>query len=259
MSNYLLLLAYHGGAYHGFQVQANAATVCQTLQDAMQALLGARPPVKGCSRTDAGVHARAFCLNFWHNTAIPPEKLPLALNAHLPPDIRVLRAMAVPEDFHARYSATGKEYEYRILNAAVDDPFARGLAYRVPGALDVPAMHRAAQCLLGKHDFTAFASAGIKTGIDTVRTVTRADVLESGHTISVWLAADGFLYNMVRIVAGTLLQVGARRLPEHAVPAILAQRRRAAAGPTLPPCGLFLNRVFYPPNTVPPRWADANL
>uniref|UniRef100_S0DDW4 Putative tRNA pseudouridine synthase A n=1 Tax=termite gut metagenome TaxID=433724 RepID=S0DDW4_9ZZZZ len=253
--NHLLLLAYHGGAYHGFQVQANARTVCQTLQDALQAVFGARPDVKGCSRTDAGVHARAFCLNFRQDTAIPHEKLPLALNAHLSGDIRVLRAMPVPEDFHARYAATGKQYEYRVLNSPVDDPFAAGLAHRAAGALDLPAMDRAAKHLLGTHDFAAFASAGGSVQ-DTVRTLTRLDVARQGRFVGITVAGNGFLYNMVRIIAGTLLEVGLGRLAGDEVPGILAGGRRAAAGPTLPACGLFLDRVFYPEQLVPPEWLD---
>ena len=125
--NVLLWLAYKGTRYAGFQVQPNAPTVCQTLQDAMQAVLGARPDVKGCSRTDAGVHARRFALNFHYDGRVPPERLPLAFNAHLPPDIRVMAARVVPEDFHARYAAHAKTYAYRIRSGAVDDP-AEGLA-----------------------------------------------------------------------------------------------------------------------------------
>ncbi len=254
--NILLMLAFDGGAYAGFQVQKNAPTVCAAVQDAMQALFGARPDVKGCSRTDAGVHARQFCLSFRQQTAIPMGKLPLALNAHLPADIRACAAQAVPEDFHARYSATGKEYRYIILNTAVDDPFAAGHYHRVPGPLDAEAMNAAGRALLGRRDFASFQAAGAKPG-GTVRNVTGLSVTREGDWVTLAVAADGFLYHMVRIMAGTLLAVGTGRLPAEALPGILEGRSRALAGDTLPAKGLFLHRVFYPKNLS--LRANANL
>lgn len=244
--NTLLTLAFNGGAYHGFQVQQNAVTVCAVLQDAMQRVLGARPDVKGSSRTDAGVHAAGFCVSFKHETPIPPAKLPLALNSHLPADIRVLHARRVPESFHARYSATGKEYRYTLWNSPVDSPFAHGLYYRVPGPLDVAAMQAAAAHYVGSHNFAAFASAGGKVQ-STVRRVLYAGVEQRGAQITFAVAADGFLYNMVRIMAGTLLSVGQGRAAPGDIPGILAGQNRRAAGSTLPARGLCLARVFYPP------------
>lgn len=242
--NILLTLAYRGTRYHGFQVQENAVTVCSTLQDAMEAVLHARPDVKGCSRTDAGVHARAFCLSFVHEGALPCEKLPLALNAHLPMDIRVLHARPVPAEFHARYSASGKEYQYHILNSPIDDPFTQGLYYRVPHPLDEGAMHEAGQALIGRHDFAAFKASGSSV-TDTVRTITALSVKRRGQSVTLTVAADGFLYNMVRIIAGTLLLAGQGRLSAEGVAAALASRDRYETGATLPAKGLFLNRVFY--------------
>ena len=153
--NILCTIAYRGTAYHGFQVQKNGLTVCEVFQDALEAVLGTRPDVKGCSRTDAGVHAAAFCLNFHAETRIPLEKLPLALNSRLPADVRVLEARQVPEEFHARYSAHAKTYCYRIRNSAIDSPFSQEYYYRVPGELDTAAMGRAAKQFVGTHDFTA--------------------------------------------------------------------------------------------------------
>jgi tRNA pseudouridine38-40 synthase len=242
--NTLLTLAFVGTAYHGFQVQKNAPSVCAAVQDAMQAVLGARPDVKGCSRTDAGVHARGYCLNFWHEVTIPHRQLPLALNRALPEDIRVTSAREVPEGFHARYSALGKEYVYRLLNSRIDDPFTRGLYHRVGGALDEGAMQSAAGHLAGTHDFAAFMAAGGSVQ-NTVRTVTQLAVARHGRHLALTVAADGFLYNMVRIMAGTLLLVGQGKLAPDAVPGILAAGQRAQAGPTLPAQGLVLNRVFY--------------
>ncbi len=243
--NWLLILAFRGTNYHGFQVQKNAQSVCAVLQDAMQAVLGQRPDVKGCSRTDTGVHARGFAVSFHCNTHLPPAKLPLALNAHLSADIRVQSARPVPEEFHARYSASGKEYCYTLLNADVDDPFWQGLYYRVCGELDENAMNAAAARLLGRQDFSAFCSAGAKEG-SRVRHLQKLRVEREGLWLRMYAAADGFLYNMVRILAGTLLLAGQGKLGPEDAKAILEGKNRAAAGPTLPAKGLCLQRVFYP-------------
>ena len=225
--NFLLTLAYDGTNYCGFQVQPNGRSVAATFQDALEAVLGSRPDIKGCSRTDAGVHALGFRLNFHADTRIPPQKLPLALNQHLPPDIRVLAAQTVPEDFHARYAAHTKTYLYRIHNHPIDSPFDAAYYTRVPRRLDEAAMQAAAQQFVGTHDFLALCAAGSSAAAhgDTVRT---------------------YLYNMVRILAGTLCEVGAGRLRAADIPAILASRDRSRAGPTLPAKGLFLKCVDYP-------------
>ena len=245
--NVLLWLAYKGTNYAGFQVQPNAPTVCSTLQDAMQAVLGCRPDVKGCSRTDAGVHARRFALNFHYDGKVPLRQLPLAFNAHLPPDIRVLEALSVPEDFHARYAAHAKTYAYRIRSGAVDDPFDSEFTYRVGASLDLEAMARAAAGFVGTHDFLALCASGsgVAARGDTVRTVTRCTVTRDGAVYTLTVTADGYLYNMVRILAGTVLQAGRGRLDPGEVPAILQSRDRRRAGPTLPAHGLCLLQVDY--------------
>lgn len=246
--NILCTIAYKGTNYCGFQVQKNGLSVCEAFQDALEAVLGERPDVKGCSRTDAGVHAAAFCLNFHSGTRIPLEKLPLALNSRLPEDIRVLSARRVAEDFHARYSAHAKTYCYRILNSQIDSAFGREFYYRAPGPLDVQAMDAAAQAFVGTHDFMALCSAGSEIAArgDTVRTITACGVRREGEYVTVTVTADGYLYNMVRILAGTLLEVGQGRRTAADVAPLLAGRDRAAAGPTLPAKGLFLQRVDYP-------------
>lgn len=244
--NILLTIAFDGRAYHGFQVQENAPTVCAAVQDGMERLFGARPPVKGCSRTDAGVSAAAFRLSFHWDTAIPPGRLPLALNHHLPADIRVRLAQSVPDDFHARYSALAKEYEYRILNAPTDDPLLGGLYYRVAKPLDAAAMDAAGRVLIGTHNFAAFCSAGSSVE-DTIRTIEALRVIREGEKVALTVRADGFLYNMVRILAGTLLRVGAGQEDVDYPARALYSLRRGDAGDTLPPEGLILNRVFYPP------------
>ena len=246
--NILLWLSYKGTRYAGFQVQPNGVTVCAVVQDAMQDLFGARPDVKGCSRTDAGVHARRFALNFHWETRIPCEKLPAALNARLPMDIRVVAAQRVPEDFHARYAAHAKTYHYRMRCARVDDPFDLDTCARVPGPLDLAAMQAAAAGFVGRHDFTALCAAGSSAAAhgDTVRTVTGCTVARDGEVLTLSVTADGYLYHMVRILAGTVLQAGQGKLDPAQVPAILASRDRRRAGPTMPARGLFLWEMCYP-------------
>lgn len=243
--NYLMEIAFNGGAYHGFQVQKNAVSVCAVLQDAMEKVLGDRPDVKGCSRTDSGVHARGYCVNFHHTIQVPLQKIPLAFNRFLPPDIRVKKVVEVPEDFHARYASTGKEYHYVILNGSVDDPFCTGQYYRLYPRLDEQAMNRAARYLIGRHDFAAFMSAGSDIE-DTVRTVTMLEVARDEDWVVMRIAADGFLYNMVRIIAGTLVRAGLGKTQPEEVERILLSKDRGQAGDTMPAKGLFLHKVFYP-------------
>ena len=247
MQNFLLTLAYDGTNYCGFQVQPNGRSVAQTFQDGLEAVLGCRPDIKGCSRTDAGVHALGFMLNFHADTRIPVEKLPLALNQHLPPDIRVLDAQVVPEDFHARYAAHTKTYLYRIHNSPIDSPFDEKYYTRVPRRLDTAKMNTAARRFVGKHDFLALCAAGSSAAAhgDTVRTITACGVERKGDEVEITVTADGYLYNMVRILAGTLCEVGAGRMQPEAIPGILASRDRHKAGPTLPAKGLFLKSVEY--------------
>ena len=222
--NYLLKLSYDGTNYCGFQVQPNGRSVAAVFQDALEAVLGCRPDIKGCSRTDAGVHALGFMLNFHADTRIPAAKLPLALNQHLPPDIRALEARVVPDDFHARYAAHTKTYLYRIHNSPIDSPFAARYYTKVPGRLDADKMQQAAQYFVGKHDFLALCASGSSAAAhgDTVRTITACDVQRRGDDIDITVTADGYLYNMVRILAGTLCEAGAGRLAPEAVPGILA-------------------------------------
>lgn len=250
--NILLILQFDGTAYCGFQVQKNGRSVCETVQDALEAVLGARPPVKGCGRTDAGVHALGYALNFFAEPRIPLPKLPLALNSCLPADIRVLRAQPVPDAFHARYSASAKTYLYRIRLGAVDSPFDAAYYYRLPGPLDLAAMRQAAGDVCGTHDFLAFCSAGSEVAArgDTVRTVAACEVEQTGNILTITVTASGYLYNMARILAGTLVRVGQGRIPPNGIPAILGGRSRAVAGPTLPAKGLFLQKVSYPPEAL---------
>lgn len=248
MMTCLLWIAYKGTRYAGFQVQPNAPTVCAVLQDAMQAALGCRPDVKGCSRTDAGVHARRFALSFCYTGKVPADKIVPALNAHLPPDIRALALQPVPDDFHARYAAHEKTYCYYILNARIDDPFTLDLCHRVAQPLDLEAMQAAAAQFVGTHDFLALCASGSSVAAhgDTVRTVSQCTVRRSGDRFVITVTADGYLYNMVRILAGTIVEAGLHKRTADSIPVLLQGRDRRKAGPTLPAKGLFLEDVAYP-------------
>ena len=237
--NILLWLAYKGTNYSGFQVQPNGVTVCAVVQDAMQSVFGTRPDVKGCSRTDAGVHARRFALNFHYDGRIPVQRIPLALNARLPMDVRALAAQQVPDDFHARYAAHAKTYHYRLRCSAVDDPFDYETCHRVNGPLNLAAMQAAASHFVGRHDFLALCASGSSAAAhgDTVRTITACTVQQDGELYTLSVTADGYLYNMVRILAGTVLQAGLGKMNPAAVPALLQSRNRGQAGPTLPARG----------------------
>lgn len=240
----LITLSFIGTKYHGFQVQKNAISVCEVLQNAMEKLYGTRPDVKGCSRTDAGVHAIGYRVSFTQPKPIAPFKLPLALNRYLPADIRVTKAEEVAEHFHARYDSVSKEYLYRIRNSAIDDVFETGLCWRCTPHLDVVPMQKAAQLLCGTHDYAAFMSAGSKIE-DTVRTVHFFNVTQSGADITFHICANGYLYNMVRILVGTLVEVGMGHCAPEDVCGILAGKDRAKAGDTVPAQGLFLYQVNY--------------
>jgi len=242
--NYLLTLSYVGSRYHGSQIQQNANTVQSVFQQALQTVLGYLPAIKCCSRTDSGVHAKAFCISFVTDFSQNCDKLVLALNANLPRDVRVLHAREVPLDFHARYSARGKRYEYHICNSRVMDPFLLERAHQFSPHLDEEALSRVAQLFLGTHDFSAFCS-GRSDVEDKCRTVTEASVRREGDMVIFSFAADGFLYNMVRIMTGALLQVARGKLTAEDITAYLNGRPRDNRLITAPACGLYLMEVFY--------------
>ena len=247
MTKYLLSLQYRGTAYCGFQVQKNGVSVQEKVQDAIEVLYGKRLPVKGCSRTDAGVHALDFRLSFEDAGDVPrfaAPALPQALNAHLPQDIAVRWCTQVAPEFHVRYDVKSKTYLYLIWNRPVPHVFLQGLCWHVRTPLDVAKMQFAAKALCGRRDFRSFA-AGACDKEDTVRTVFSFDVTEEGGLLRLRVTADGFLYNMVRILAGTLVEVGLGQREADTMPAVLDAQDRAAAGPALPAQGLALVRVEY--------------
>ena len=245
MRNILFNISYDGSAYHGWQVQNNAISVQEVFQQAMLQVVGCVPDVKACSRTDTGVHARQFCISAKIERNIPCEWLTPAMNHFLPPDVAVLSCREVPMDFHARYSCRGKEYVYQIWNAPVRDPFLYGYALHYWYPMDLEKLNRAAAHYLGTHDFTSFCTIDARDAGNMVRTVTKAEVSREGDMVRFTVAANGFLYHMVRIMAGTLLRVAQGKFEPEQIPQILEQRNRHIAGPTAPPGGLYLNRVFY--------------
>lgn len=243
----LLKISYLGTEYNGWQVQKDRKTVQKTLQDAVKTAFGKRLPVTGCSRTDSGVHANMFCCTVEFDntrTSIPTEKIPVVLSRLLPDDISVYDACSVPDSFHPRYDATGKEYIYLIWNGAVKNPFLTERAMFYPKPLDVNLMNDAAHCFLGKHNFASFMSSGSKI-TDTVRRIDTSRVEREGDKILFTISGNGFLYNMVRIMAGTLIEAGSGKITPNDVSEIVRACSRKKAGATAPSCGLYLNRVFY--------------
>ena len=246
MRNLLIKIRYDGRRYRGFQVQAKGVpTVAAAFQDAEEAVFGRRDPIKGCSRTDSGVHANRFCLSLQTESRIPADRVVPALNANLPPDIAAIGCREVPPDFHARYSAAGKRYLYKIWNDPVRNPFWEGFALHVPHALDADRLHRMAQNFLGTHDFSGFSNAG-GSAANPVRTITEFAVSREEELLVFSVTGNGFLYNMVRILAGTLLDAARGGIREEELPEILASKDRSRAGITAPACGLYLDEVFYP-------------
>ena len=245
MQRLLLTLRYDGSRYHGWQVQKNGITVQETLQDAVERLTGIRSGLTGCSRTDAGVHAEMFCCAFDTASPLRGEKMVKALNAHLPRDIAVYGCREVEADFHPRYAALGKRYVYRIWNAPERNPFWEGRALHCRRPLDAAFLNEQAAAYVGTHDFASHQAAG-STVEETIRTVRRAEVERRGEMVLFTVEADGFLYNMVRIMVGTLLGLQAGSLEAGSIPAILESGSRERAGATAPACGLYLVHVFYP-------------
>ena len=245
LRNLLLTIAYKGNRLHGWQIQENALTVQEVFQDALFEIIHERPDIKGCSRTDSGVHANMYCVSMKIAHPITNDHLMLAMNRYLPDDVAVLKVENVPDDFHARYSCKGKEYVYKIWNSRVRNPFLHEMALHYRYDMDVEMLNREAQAYVGAHDFSSFCTLDKREKGDFVRTVKYFRVERDGELVTFTVAADGFLYNMVRIMVGTLLAVNQGRIPVNKIAEIIAAENRKAAGPTAPACGLYLNKVFY--------------
>lgn len=245
--NLKLTLQYDGTDYVGWQRQASGTSIQGLLEDALRPIEGGDLTVYGAGRTDAGVHALGQVATVRLTASIDPVTLARALNAVLPPDVRVARVDEVPADFHARFSATGKIYDYRIVNAPFVSPFIRRYVWHVIPRLDLDAMREASARLVGEHDFAAFQGAGSDVH-SSVRTVRRIEWIGSGgpdDPLVMQIEGDGFLRHMVRNIAGTLVDAGLGRWPANEIEAILASRDRARAGATAPAAGLTLREVLY--------------
>lgn len=244
MKRVLLTIAYDGTNYHGWQIQKNAVTVQQILCEALEKMLGKTFDVTGTSRTDAGVHAREFTCHIDCDDNIPEKAFVRGLNSFLPPDIAVKDCIEVANDFHARYNAKGKTYKYYIYNSNEKDPFKMRYSWQIERKLDVTLMNEFASKLVGTHDFYAFSSSG-RTVEDTVRTISECYVTKENDDIVLTVSANGFLYNMVRIIVGTAVEVSDKRIKVEDIPEILSSKKRELAGVTAPPQGLFLEKVHY--------------
>jgi tRNA pseudouridine38-40 synthase len=244
MRNIKLTLSYDGSDFNGWQTQPGFRTVQATLEDAIAKLTGEKVHTNASGRTDAGVHAVGQVVNFFTTSRLTCEVLVRAMNAHLPPDIVVRDAADMPQAFDANHDARRKLYRYVIHDAAVPDPFLRKYCCHTRRRLDAAAMRRAAEPLKGRHDFHSFETEW-PNRMSSVRTITHLAISRFGDWIWIDVEADGFLYNMVRAIAGTLINVGRGYWPEEQVARILRAEDRREAGPTAPAQGLFLMRVTY--------------
>ena len=239
-----LVVAYDGTNYSGWQIQPNGITIQGVLNDTLSDLLGEKIEIMGASRTDAGVHALGNVAVFDTNTRIPGEKISYALNQRLPEDIRIQLSEEVEPDFHPRYCDSEKTYEYRILNRKFPVPTERLYSYFYHYKLDVDKMREATSYLIGRHDFASFCGTGAQVK-STVRTITGIDVWRDGDIVTIRVKGEGFLYNMVRIIAGTLMEVGTGKREMGCIAKAIETGDRLALGQTAPACGLALMRVLY--------------
>lgn len=244
MRNIKLILEYDGSAYHGWQRQKNALTIQQLIEEALSKITREAIKAVGCGRTDAGVHAKAYVCNFKTNARIPAERIAYALNSVLPDDVVCKGSFDVPEEFDAKCSCISKRYTYKILASEFADAFLRDRVWHLKYPLDIESMKKAADGFVGEHDFAGFASAGftVKT---TVRTIYSLEVNQNGSIISIDVTGNGFLYNMVRIIAGTLVFCGMGKINPLDIPDIILSKDRNRAGITAPAGGLYLSEVTY--------------
>ena len=245
LKNLLLTISYDGRNFHGWQIQQNALTVQEVLQNALEKIVGSDYDIKGCSRTDSGVHANMYCVSLKTSHPIEPVRLKSALNRWLPLSVAVLDCKQAEDDFHARYSCKSKEYIYKIWNTEVRNPFLDGYALHYRYKLDEEMLNKAAQAYVGKHDFTSFCTLDSREKGDMIRNVKAFSVTREGDLVTMKVEADGFLYNMVRIMVGTLLKIQQGKIPADGILDIINKKDRKYAGPTAQACGLYLNKVNY--------------
>ena len=244
MRNLLLTLQYDGTTFHGWQIQPNGNTIQQELCNAFKKISGNDENIIGCSRTDAGVHANMFCCNVRTECTVSADKIPNALNFYLPPERAVYGCEEVDYDVHARYDCKGKEYVYLIYNGKYRNPFYENKALFYPYELDAEMLDKEVKSFVGTHDFSSFCSAGTDIE-DKVREIYDCSVTRKNDLVEIKISGNGFLYNMVRIIVGTLLDIQKGKIPKGSIPEILESRDRENAGVTAEPQGLYLNKVFY--------------
>lgn len=243
--NLMVKLSYDGSRYHGWQIQKNALSVQEVFQSSLMKVIGETVDIKGCSRTDSGVHANMYCVNFKTSSIIESSNIVYALNRYLPTDISAISALEVNENFHARYSCKGKEYIYKIWNDKIRNPFLHRYALHYWYPLNCDILHSASKNFIGTHDFTSFATIDKREAKNMVRTVYNFEVYRENQMVEIKVSANGFLYNMVRIMVGTLLRVAQNKINPNEISKIIKEKNRSYAGPTVPPHGLYLNKVFY--------------
>ncbi len=246
-----ITVAYDGTAYSGFQRQQNAPSIQGEIEKVLKRVTGTHITVNGASRTDAGVHARGQCAHFDTTSNIPAEKYPFVFNTQLPRDIRITEARVVSEVFHARFSSRGKIYTYRIHNARHADALLRNLTAHVPVPIDVGKMQDAAKMLLGTRDFAGFCATG-SNAKTTVRTLSAIDIAQDGPLITLTVQGNAFLYNMVRIITGTLIEIGQDKRSPDCLLEALETKNRLVLGITAPAHGLELTKIFYDENNLVP-------
>jgi len=244
MKNIKIVIEYDGTRYCGWQRQKNGVSIQETIEKAIEKVTGEKTEIIGSSRTDAGVHAKGQVANFLTSSTVPPEKICYAINSFLPDDIVILSSQEVPIDFHSRYNSKGKRYSYTILNRKIPSALLKNYSAHIPYELDIEDMIRASKYFLGEHDFSAFKSTGSSVK-GNVRTIKRLDLIKDEDIIKMFIEANGFLYNMVRIIAGTLIEVGKGRIKPDDIPFIIDSKDRKKAGPTAPAQGLCLEKVYY--------------
>lgn len=245
MQRYKCTISYDGSGYSGYQIQPNGRTVQGELEAALKKIhKGEHVKVTGSGRTDAGVHAVGQVIHFDTPLTIPEERWPIVLNSLLPDDVSIQNAVSVESEFHARYSVVKKEYRYKVYLNTYRDPFQRNYAFHFPYPLDIQEMEKASKFLIGTHDFTSFCSAKTEV-VDKIRTIEKINLLKKNNQLEIQFIGNGFLYNMVRILMGTLLEVGIKKRSAEEIPWILQQKNRIHAGKTAPAEGLYLWKVFY--------------
>ncbi|SJZ93790.1 tRNA pseudouridine38-40 synthase [Garciella nitratireducens DSM 15102] len=242
--NIQILLEYDGSNYHGWQRQNNALTIQEKLEEAIQQINHEEVTIIGSSRTDSGVHARGQSANFYTQSKIPIDKIPYAMNSKLPKDIRVYKAIERPLEFHSRYHAVGKKYSYHIQNTIFPSALEYNRTWHIAQKLNIQNMKKANKFFIGTHDFAAFQASGssVKTSI---RTITFSKLIHKDEKVILEIEGNGFLYNMVRIIIGTLVEVGIGKISFEEIPDIINSKDRNRAGMTAPPYGLYLEKVFY--------------